>query len=33
MIYAPTQENICAVMIGRTIQTTGGATRAASTKR
>ena len=23
MIYAPTQENICAVMIGRTIQTAG----------
>jgi alcohol dehydrogenase (cytochrome c) len=33
MIYAPTQENICAVMIGRTIQTTAGATRAASTQR
>jgi alcohol dehydrogenase (cytochrome c) len=33
MIYAPTQENICAVMIGRTIQTTTGATRAASTQR
>ena len=33
MVYAPTQENICAVMIGRTIQTTTGATRAASTQR
>lgn len=33
MIYIPTQENICAVMIGRTIQTTTGATRAASTQR
>lgn len=33
MIYAPTQENICAVMIGRTIQTTTGETRAASTQR
>ena len=33
MIYAPTQENICAVMIGRTIHTTTGATRAASTQR
>jgi alcohol dehydrogenase (cytochrome c) len=33
MIYAPTQENICAVMIGRTIQTTTGVTRAASTQR
>ena len=33
MIYAPTQENICAVMIGRTIQTTAGATRGTSTQR
>ena len=33
MIYVPTQENICAVMIGRTIQTSSGATRAASTQR
>lgn len=33
MIYTPTQENICAVMIGRTIQTSSGATRAASTQR
>ena len=33
MVYAPTQENICAVMIGRTIQTSTGATRAASTQR
>ena len=33
MIYAPTQENICAVMIGRTIQTAAGLTRAASTQR
>jgi alcohol dehydrogenase (cytochrome c) len=33
MIYAPTQENICAVMIGRTIQTSTGATRAATTNR
>ena len=33
MIYTPTQENICAVMIGRTIQTTTGVTRAASTQR
>ena len=33
MVYAPTQENICAVMIGRTIQTAAGATRAASTQR
>ena len=33
MVYAPTQENICAVMIGRTIQTSAGATRAASTQR
>ena len=33
MVYAPTQENICAVMIGRTIQTSTGETRAASTQR
>jgi alcohol dehydrogenase (cytochrome c) len=33
MIYAPTQENICAVMIGRTIQTSTGLTRAATTNR
>ena len=33
MVYAPTQENICAVMIGRTIQTSAGETRAASTQR
>ena len=33
MVYAPTHENICAVMIGRNIQTTTGATRAASTQR
>lgn len=33
MIYASTQENICAVMIGRTIQTSTGLTRAATTNR
>lgn len=33
MIYTPTQENICAVMIGRTIQTSTGLTRAATTNR
>jgi alcohol dehydrogenase (cytochrome c) len=33
MIYAPTQENICAVMIGRTTQTTTGASRVATTNR
>jgi alcohol dehydrogenase (cytochrome c) len=33
MVYAPTQENICAVMIGRTIQTAAGLTRAATTNR
>jgi alcohol dehydrogenase (cytochrome c) len=33
MVYVPTQENICAVMMGRTIQTPAGATRVATTSR
>ena len=33
MVYAPTQENICAVMVGRTVQTPTGATRVATTNR
>jgi alcohol dehydrogenase (cytochrome c) len=33
MVYVPTQENLCAVMIGRKIQTTTGATRVATTNR
>ena len=33
MIYVPTQENICAVMVGRTTQTPTGATRVATTNR
>ena len=33
MVYAPTHENICAVMIGRMTQTSTGAARAASTQR
>jgi alcohol dehydrogenase (cytochrome c) len=33
MVYVPTQENICAVMMGRTIETPSGATRVATTNR
>ena len=33
MVYIPTQENLCAVMVGRTIQTASGATRVATTNR
>ena len=33
MIYIPTQENLCAVMMGRTIETSSGATRVATTNR
>lgn len=33
MVYVPTQENICAVMIGRTVQTPAGITRVATTNR
>jgi alcohol dehydrogenase (cytochrome c) len=33
MIYVPTQENLCAVMVGRTIETPSGATRVATTNR
>jgi len=33
MVYVPTQENICAVMIGRTVQTPSGVTRVATTNR
>jgi alcohol dehydrogenase (cytochrome c) len=33
MIYVPTQENLCAVMVGRSMQTPTGATRVATTNR
>ncbi len=33
MVYVPTQENLCAVMIGRTVQTPSGETRVATTNR
>ena len=33
MIYIPTQENLCAVMMGRTVETPSGATRVATTNR
>ena len=33
MVYVPTQENLCAVMVGRTVQTPSGATRVATTSR
>ena len=33
MVYVPTQENLCAVMVGRTVQTPTGATRVATTNR
>jgi alcohol dehydrogenase (cytochrome c) len=33
MVYVPTQENLCAVMIGRSIQTPGGAVRVATTNQ
>ena len=33
MVYVSTQENICAVMIGRTVQTPAGVTRVATTNR
>jgi alcohol dehydrogenase (cytochrome c) len=33
MVYVPTQENICAMMIGRTVQTPNGVSRVATTNR
>ena len=33
MIYVPTQENLCAVMVGRLVQTPTGATRVATTNQ